>query len=200
MDGPSLRKAGILLFLGIFEFAFCFVLAEIYYPGYSVSTNYISDLGATCRTGNCVFNQPSSMIFNSSIVVLALFLFSVTYFSWKGFGFKALSFFFALSGIGAAGVGIFNESYGSIHTYFSALTFVSIGIQAILVLKVDRSPMSLIYAVTGVITLVATLLFLGGAYFGMGAGGMERMIVYPVLLGGLGFGGYMMGAGSAEMR
>ena len=70
MDGPSLRKAGILLFLGICEFAFCFVLAEIYYPGYSVSTNYISDLGATCRTGNCVFISPPLTIFNSSIVLL----------------------------------------------------------------------------------------------------------------------------------
>lgn len=200
MDGPSLRKAGTLLFLGTAQFAFFFILAEIYYPGYNVSTNYISDLGATCRSGTCNFYQPSSAIFNSSIVLLGLFLLSGSYFLWKGYGSKALSFFVVLAGVGAVGVGTFNESYGSIHAYFSALTFISIGIQALLVSKVAKSPMSYFSAATGVITLGATVLFLGGDYFGIGAGGMERMIVYPVLLVGIAFGGYLMGIASDEMR
>jgi len=200
LDGPSLRKAGTLLFLGTAQFAFFFILAEIYYPGYNVSTNYISDLGATCRSGTCNFYQPSSAIFNSSIVLLGLFLLSGSYFLWKGYGSKALSFFVVLAGVGAVGVGTFNESYGSIHAYFSALTFISIGIQALLVSKVAKSPMSYFSAATGVITLGATVLFLGGDYFGIGAGGMERMIVYPVLLVGIAFGGYLMGIASDEMR
>ncbi len=200
MDGPSLKRAGTLLFLGTMQFAFCFVLSEIYYPGYDVSSNYISDLGATCLKGTCNFYEPSSAIFNSSIVLLGLFLLVGSYFIWKGYGSKALSFFIALSGVGAVGVGTFNESFGPIHAYFSALTFVSIGIQAILVFRVAKSPMSYFSMITGVVTLGATLLFLLGIYFGMGAGGMERMIVYPVLFGGIAFGGYLMGAGSGDLR
>jgi hypothetical membrane protein len=131
---------------------------------------------------------------------LGLFLFSSSYFLWKGYGWKLLPFFVVLSGIGAVGVGTFNESYGSVHAYFSALTFVSIGIQSILVLRVAKPPMSYFSAATGVLTLSATVLFLGGNYFGMGAGGMERMIIYPVLLSGIGFGGYLMGVGSGDVR
>ena len=193
MDGPSLKRAGALLFFGTVQFAFCFVLAEIYYPGYDVSANYISDLGATCRSGTCNFFQPSSAIFSSSIVLLAVSLFLGSYFLWKGYGSKALSFFLLLSGTGAVGVGVLNESYGSVHGYFSALTFVSIGAQAILVSRVAKPPMSYFSAAAGVITLAATVLFLSGEYFGLAAGGMERMIVYPVLLGGIGFAGYLMG-------
>ncbi len=200
MDGQSLKRAGIVIFLGSVQFAFGFVLAEIYYPGYSVSANYISDLGATCRNGVCTFFQPASTIFNSSIVLLGGLLFFGAYFLWNGYGSRALSFFIALSGVGAVGVGVFNESYGAAHVFFSALTFVSTGIQAILVFRVAKSPMSYFSMVTGLLTLAATLLYSAGVYLGLGAGGMERMVVYPVLLGGIAFGGYLMGVGDPETR
>ena len=200
MDGPSLKRAGAIVFLGTVQFAVFLVLAEVYYPGYSVSANYISDLGATCLNGTCKFFQPSSAIFNSSIVLLGVSLFLGSYYLWKGFRSKAVSVFLVLAGIGAVGVGVFNESYGSVHGYFSALTFVSIGIQAILVSKVARPPMSYFSVAAGVITLAATLLFLSGAYFGLDVGGMERMIVYPVLLAGIAFTGYLMGVSNTDQR
>jgi hypothetical membrane protein len=98
------------------------------------------------------------------------------------------------------GVGVFNESYGSIHAFFSALTFVAGGIQAILVSRVARPPMSYFSVAAGVITLAATVLFLSGAYFGLGAGGMERMIAYPVLFSTLAFGGYLIGVSTTDLR
>ena len=36
---PEPKEGGALLFLGTVQFAFCFILAEIYYPGYDVSAN-----------------------------------------------------------------------------------------------------------------------------------------------------------------
>jgi hypothetical membrane protein len=200
VDGASLRRAGALLFLGTVQFLLCFMLAEIYYPGYDVSANYISDLGATCRSGTCKFVQPSSTIFNSSIVLLGASLLFGSYFLWRGYGSKALAFFLMLSGIGAMGVGVFNESYGSIHAVFSALTFVAGRIESILVSRVARPPMSYFSVAAGVTTLAATLLFLSSAYFGLGAGGMERMIVYPALFGTVAFGGYLMGVSSSEVH
>jgi len=197
MDAPSLKRAGTILFVGVGQFAFCFALAEIYYPGYDVSVQTISDLGATCKGGVCKFVQPSSDIFNASVALLGIMLLFTAYYLWKGSGSKALSVFEVLSGIGAMGVGIFNESYGVVHVFFSALTFFSIGIQALLVFKVARPLFSYFSAVTGVITMVALVLYGTGTYLGLGQGGMERMIVYPVLIGGLAFGGYLMALGEA---
>ena len=200
MDAPSLKRAGTILFVGVGQFAFCFALAEIYYPGYDVSVQTISDLGATCKGGVCKFVQPSSDIFNASIVLLGVMLLFTAYFLWKGCGSKALTLFEGLSGIGCIGVGTFNESYGAAHVFFSAFTFFSIGIQALFVFKVAKAPFSYFSAVAGVITLVALVLYGTDTYLGLGQGGMERMIVYPVLIGGLAFGGYLMAAGEAYAR
>jgi len=200
MDAPSLKRAGTALFVGVGQFAFFFALAEIYYPGYDVSTNTISDLGATCEGGVCEFFQPSSDIFNASVVLLGISLLLTAYYLWKGSGSRALSLFEFLSGIGAMGVGVFNESYGVAHVFFSAFTFFSIGIQALLVFKVAKPPLSYFSMVMGVMTLVATVLYGTDTYLGLGQGGMERMIVYPVIIGGLAFGGYLMAFGEAFLR
>ena len=200
VDAPSLKRAGTILFLGVGQFAFFFELAEIYYPSYDVSTQTISDLGATCKGGVCRFVQPSSDIFNASIVLLGVMLLFTAYFLWKGCGSKALSLFEGLAGIGCIGVGIFNESYGGAHVFFSAFTFFSIGIEALFVFKVAKAPFSYFSAVTGVITLVAIVFYGTDTYLGLGQGGMERMIVYPALIGGLAFGGYLMAIGEAYMR
>jgi len=53
-------------------------------------------------------------------------------------------------------------------------------------------PFSSISVILGLMTLGALSLFLGGIYLGLGRGGMERMIAYPVLMWGAGFGGYLM--------
>jgi hypothetical membrane protein len=200
VDAPSLKRAGTILFVGVAQFAFFFALAEIYYPGYDVSTQTISDLGATCKGSVCKFVQPSSDIFNASIVVLGILLLLTAYFLWKGSESKSLSLFEGLAGVGCMGVGTFNESYGGAHVFFSAFTFFSIGIQALLVFKVAKAPFSYLSAVAGVVTLVAIVLYGTDTYLGLGQGGMERMIVYPVLIGGLAFGGYLMAIGESYLR
>jgi len=40
--------------------------------------------------------------------------------------------------------------------------------------------------------LIDLILFTSGNYFGLGIGGMERMIVYPMLVWGLAFAGYLL--------
>ncbi len=197
MDGPNLKRAGIIIFIGVGQFAFCMVLAEIYYPGYDVSVQTISDLGATCKDGVCRFVQPSSDIFNASAVLLGIMLFFAAYYLRKGSGSRSLPLFEGLAGVGLIGVGTFNESYGVAHVFFSAFTFFSIGIQALLVFKVAKPPFSYFSTVAGVISLVAIVLYGTGTYLGLGQGGMERMIVYPVIIGGLAFGGYLMAIGDS---
>jgi hypothetical membrane protein len=198
VDAGALKRAGTCLVVGVGQFAFFLVIAEIYYPGYSDSLNYISDLGATCVDGACKFFEPSSSIFDVSIFLMGVALFPAAYYLRRGSGSRSLAAFLALAGVGAAGVAIFNESYGEVHTLFSAWTFVAAGIQALLVYKVAKPPYSYFSAVTGVVTLAATVLYGAHDYLGLGAGGMERVVVYPVLVGGIAFGGYLMALGDAS--
>ena len=84
--GYSDRKtAGAILFAGALQFVIGFNFAEDLYPGYSVSMNYISDLGATCD-GTCNIVQPSSTIFNSSVTILGLLVLSRCFSSIALFG------------------------------------------------------------------------------------------------------------------
>jgi len=198
MEGRYLKRAGTLILAGTGQFVFFFVLAEIYYPGYNVSSDVISNLGATCNSGVCQFFQPSSDIFNVSVSLLGLALFPAAYYLWKASGGKALPAFEALSGMGALGVGVFNESFGGAHVLFSAMTFIAAGIQSLLVYKVAKPPLRYFSALIGVVTLTATVLYVTDTYLGLGQGGMERMVVYPVLLGGLAFGGYLLGIGESS--
>jgi hypothetical membrane protein len=195
MDGPPLKRAGTILLAGVGQFAFFFAVAEIYYPGYDVSADTISDLGATCKSGACRLFQPSSDIFNLSISLLGVLLFLFAYYLWKGSGSRSLSVFEFLSGVGALGVGVFNETFGVAHVFFSAFTFLAIGIQAILVYKVAKPPLSYFSALCGVVSLVAMVFYATDTYLGLGQGGMERMIVYPALIQGMAFGGYLVALG-----
>jgi len=198
VEGRFLKRAGTLIFVGTGQFLFFFVLAEIYYPGYNVSSDVISNLGATCKSGACQFFQPSSGIFNVSISLLGLALFPAAYYLWKASGTKALPVFEALAGVGALGVGVFNESFGGAHVFFSAFTFVTAGIQSLLVYKVAKPPFSYFAALAGAVTLSATVLYGADIFLGLGEGGMERMVVYPVLIGGIAFGGYLLGLGETS--
>jgi hypothetical membrane protein len=45
-------------------------------------------------------------------------------------------------------------------------------------------PFSVISVILGLITLGALVLFMVGMDLGLGVGGMERMIVYPILMWG----------------
>lgn len=187
-------KAGVVLFIGGVQFAIGMVLAEIYFPGYNVSTNHISDLGAYCpATGPCTVYQPTSDIFTTSVLVLGILVLAGAYFIQKSFAWKPATSLIALTGIGALGVGLFPETTGNIHLLFSFVAFLFAGLSAIVTFWLQKPPLSYFSVILGAVSLVAVFLFGGNIYLGLGAGGMERMIVYPVLLWFIGFGGHLMG-------
>jgi hypothetical membrane protein len=192
-------KAGVAIFVGAVQFSIGLILAEIYYPGYNVSTNYVSDLGATCPTsGACVINQPTSTIFNSSIVLLGILIIVGGYFLQRAFHWKPASTMIALAGIGAMGVGLFPETTGIWHSIFSLIVFLFAGLSALVTARFQKKPMFYFSIILGLATLVALFLYVGSIYAGLGAGGMERMVVYPVLVWSVGFGGHMMAIDEAK--
>ena len=199
-------KAGTAIFVGAAQFGIFLIVAEIYYSAYgalntsgagnttgyvySVSVNFVSDLGATCRS-SCTI-PPSASIFDSSTALLGLLLLSGAYFLHRAFRWKPATGLLALAGIGALGVGLFPETSGVLHTIFSLIAFLFAGLSAVVTAKLVKKPMSYLSIVLGLSTLAALFLLFGGVYLGLGVGGMERMIVYPTLLWGVGFGGHLM--------
>ncbi len=166
------KTAGIIFFIGITQLIFGVTIAEVYYPGYNISQNYISDLGI----------GPSAIIFNVSIFLLGLFIIFGTYFLYKVLKNKFFNVMLILIGIGCMGVGIFTDDVQPIHSIAAIIIFLFGGFAAIFSYKLLKIRFKLINIILGVIALSALVLFITDQYLWLGPGGMERMIVYPILI------------------
>jgi hypothetical membrane protein len=191
------KLAGALLFVAAAQFFVGMLLAEALYPGYSISGNYISDLGATCNgifpnAGECVIHQPTANIFNGSVLLLGGLLVIAAYVFWRSLGWKVFSILILLTGIGAMGLGVFPETAPLAHEIASDIAFIFAGISAIWAYRLTKTPMSYFSVILGVVNLVAIVLLTANVLLGLGIGGMERMIVYPVVLWSVGFGSYLL--------
>jgi hypothetical membrane protein len=182
MNYENKEIAGLLLFIGGVQCVLGIIIAEALYPDYSTSQNYISDLGV----------GPSALIFNSSVFLLGVLAIGGAYFIQRAFNFRLFSILTAITGIGAMGVGLFPEDAGAIHAIFSLITFLFAGLSAIMSCKFQKPPLSYFSIILGALSLLALVLFGSGIYLGLGKGGMERMIAYPVLLWSIGFGGHVI--------
>lgn len=185
------KVAGALFFVAASQFIVGMMVAEAHYPGYSISANYISDLGVGA----------SSMIFNSSVFLLGLLILIGAYYLHRAFNFRLLTLLLVLTAIGAMGVGVLTEDYGQLHPLVSLIAFLFGGLSSVASFRLLKKPFSIIAVVLGFISLGALVLFTGAIDLGLGVGGMERMIAYPILLWGAGFGGYLISyPGKAEVQ
>lgn len=184
------KVAGALFFIATSQFVLALIVAEALYPGYSTSANYISDLGI----------GPSAILFNSSAFIFGLLLAIGTYFLQRAINYTFLTVLLVLTSIGAMGVGVFTEDYITIHVVVSLMTFLFGGLSAVFSaicsyvheFKLLKTPFSIIAVILGVMSLGALALLIGNMDLGLGLGGMERMIVYPLLMWGAGFSGYLI--------
>jgi hypothetical membrane protein len=192
------RAAGILFLAAATQFVLGLTISEALYPGYSISENYISDLGV----------GPSSIIFNSSVFLLGLLLLIGTFYLRRISDFRVLNMLLLIMALGAMGVGVFTEDYRVAHGAVSFVAFLFAGLSALASYRVLQKPFSMISVAFGVISLGALSLFSAGMitsgsltsnivydssfYLGLGPGGMERMIVYPTLMWFAGLGGHLV--------
>ncbi|OGS40231.1 MAG: hypothetical protein A3K77_01260 [Euryarchaeota archaeon RBG_13_31_8] len=175
------KVAGVFFFIAATQFVFGLIVAEALYPGYSISQNYISDLGI----------GPSSIVFNTSIFILGLLSIIGIYFLQRAFHFKMVTILFTIAALSAMGVGIFTENSEPMHIFASFLVFIFSGLSAIFSYKLMKYPFNIIVILLGLMSLSAMILLIGNIYVGLGVGGMERIIVYPILIWMIGFGGYL---------
>jgi hypothetical membrane protein len=191
------KAAGVLFFVAAVQFILGLVISEALYPDYSLSGNYVSDLGI----------GPSAIVFNSSVFLLGLLLVIGVYFIRQLSDFKMLNIFLFLMAIGAMGVGVFTEDFPIAHAAVALMAFFFGGLSAIASAKVLKKPFSLVSIALGAMTVGALVLYSSGIitsgsltgnvaydsnfYLGLGPGGMERMVIYPALLWLAGFGAYL---------
>lgn len=190
----SARAGGALLIFGALQFIVGMIVVQSRYAGYSLSQNYISDLGGA--------QSPWALVFDASVILLGICAIFGVLLIWGAFDpsrGRGLGLTFVLiGGIGAIGVGVFPETTpvlnGGMHTIVSFIAFLGAGLGLTILSSAMANgahwqisrPFTL---ACGVVTLAAIALFAAGQetgsvsyYLGLGPGGMERLIVAPVLL------------------
>jgi hypothetical membrane protein len=186
----SVRSGGVLFALAAAQFVVVMAVVQQHYAGYSLSQNYISDLGGA--------HSPWALLFDGSVILLGLLTILASLLAWNAFDERPSRgiglFFLMVAGVGAIGVGAFPETTpvlsGGAHVIASDVAFLGAGLAFLVLSFAMRAPPHWRYSSTytlfsGLLVLVAIGLFVSGHYVGLGPGGMERLIVAPVLLWGL---------------
>jgi hypothetical membrane protein len=182
--------AGVTVLMGV-------VTAEALYPAtYTTHENEISDLGAT-RPPFSISRQPSAEIFNTAMIVSGAMVLSAAALLHRAGDPRRITIPIAALGTGTLGVGLFPGSNETFHPLFATLAFVSGGAAAILSSDIQEIPVRYLSRFLGAIALGALLVGIAGestfAFEELGDGGVERWIVYPVVLWMTAFGGWLTG-------
>jgi hypothetical membrane protein len=204
------RNAGALFSLGGLLFLLLTTVSEAVYPNFSLQTNAISDAAAV---GASTFAVEETAILGAGLcwAVGAYYLF-------RGTGRRRMLVLNVLPGLGFLLAGVSPENVNvAIHSVGALLAFPFGGIVAILSFRMIRSQYRYFAVALGALSLVSTFVtFVGGQIAGpcgsctgsttyirslealaLGLGGWESMIIYPLLLWLIGFGGYLLASGNA---
>jgi len=185
--GRSVRWGGLLIALGAIQFAVANAWVQSRYGGYSLLTNYISDLGNTSTS-------PLPSVFNVSIIVLGVFAFFGILLAWGGFprgGPRVVGLFLLLiASIAAVLVGLYPENVnGTVHDTASLLVFLPAGL-ALVIVSNGMKPGTMWYGYRAFTLLLGLVILFSLAYYAptqaysttWDPGLIERLIVYPILL------------------
>ncbi len=191
--------SGFVAFMGI-------ITAEVLYPNYSTRQD-ISDLGST-RPPDPIIHEPSATIFNSTMLLTGALVLVAAYFVYRTVDRRGFPVALAIFGASIFGVGVFPGNVTPWHGLFALLTFFTGGITAILSSRVVSRPFSVLCGLFGGISLLVlvSVFFYGLVIRGphplafLGSGGIERWVVYPLVLWILAFGGYLLGTADTTLR
>jgi len=191
-------RAGFLLLIGSLIFFYGMVLAEFTYVDYSVSNNFISDLGNFDHLVPALIFNPSIILFGLCAIYAGVVL--------KNNLDRVLGILIIIAGIGGMGVGIFNEAtILLLHLSFAFTVFLVGGFAIIWSIKVLYvPPLSYVLMVLAGIVfffvsfVISNMLFGTKIHFGIGVGGMERMVVFPTIIWVMIMGIYLLAQANAR--
>jgi len=210
----------MMLFVGNTVFVLGLTVAESVFPGYSVSRDFISDLGAPIAVplnppGILTIHQPASIIYILSLSILTILSLEAAWQFRQTFPAKR---FWKVFFVFAAGLVALPLSYipyyvyadqqimqpisnvpalliagAIVHDALSGLVFFFGGLSAVESRKLVMKPLDRLFPIAGIITISAAVLSGVGVNLGLGPGGIERIVAYPILVWALAFGGYLIG-------
>jgi len=195
----TIKIGGLLYVVAVFQFFVFELVAETLYPGYSVASNYVSDLGATCVNPpsnlSCVVHQPTAAIFDATVSLMGLLLLAGACFVYHGTRKKPYLITSAVADLAILLIGVFPENTGSAHAVVSEVSFVFTGISLVLAWTIVKGRIiSYLMVAFGAMTLFFTLTDVPAR--DVGVGGQERLLVLSALVGLLTLGGYLTGRDS----
>jgi hypothetical membrane protein len=124
------------------------------------------------------------------------------WFAARALGRRAMLVPTALLGLGCVGVGVFPLTHPAPHTLFALVAFLAGGVALIVSSRVTAAPFRQLWALLGVVALAATamgVLFLEWApVAALGEGGIERWIIYPIVLWLVAFGSYLLAVAACQ--
>ena len=170
----------VLLFIGSVQWYFGLLLAESWYPGYSSTIDYVSDLG----TG------PTASIYNASVFLLGLCLVFASYFLYDELKSRVFILLVFLTGVGCIGLGLFPANMQPMHSFATLIAILFGAFSAIASFRVQKPPLSYLSVILGLVVLGAVVLFMPylglevgstETFLGIAKGSMERWAIYPLL-------------------
>jgi hypothetical membrane protein len=196
----SVHHGSALWLAGALQFVVAMVVVQLSWTGahpYSLTQNYISDLGNTgcgdwpSGTTHYVCS-PWHLVFDVSSVVLGLLIVLGAFLVRTGFPMRRSSKvglgLVGIAGLGSIGVGLAPENVNvAVHVGSAGMIFLggslALVVLAIAMFRDTRWNGYRAYTLfSGLVGLIALALFQTGRYLGLGAGGMERLVAAPLLL------------------
>ena len=185
--GRSVRWGGLLIALGAVQFAVANAIVQTRYAGYSLLTNYISDLGNTSTS-------PLHVVFNVSIILLGTLALLGIVLAWGGFprgGSRVVGLFLlVIASVAAILVGLYPENVNAtVHDTASLMVFLPAGV-ALVILSAGMRTGTMWYGYRALTLILGAVVLLSLAYYAptqtfgttWDPGLIERLIVYPILL------------------
>jgi hypothetical membrane protein len=182
------QLAGLALVALAAQFMTVIMLAASIAPDYDFANGAISDLGAIPET---------ALLFNVSLGAVGVLNVVAGWLLVGGERRMPALGVFVLAGAGALGAAAFPLDRGGLHSIFALVAFVAFNLEPVVIGLVRRGSLRAISVAVGAIGLTFVALMIVGdggnpAVFGpINHGGAERMIVYPVMLWLLAYGGLL---------
>ncbi|WP_459191940.1 DUF998 domain-containing protein [Halosimplex sp. J119] len=186
----SRTLAGLIFLVLSAQFLTVIMLAAAMAPGYDFGAAAISDLGVVPET---------ALLFNASLALVGVLNLVGGYLYYRAHDKRWLLAIYALAGVGALGAAAFPLDTGGLHSLFALLAFVFFNLEAVGSAATVSGVLRAVSVLAGTVGLVFVVLMIVGdagntAAFGpINHGGTERMMVYPVMIWMIAFGGYLLG-------
>ncbi|MFW9870430.1 MAG: DUF998 domain-containing protein [Candidatus Thorarchaeota archaeon] len=191
MNLENEKVAGLFLFFGTVQYLFTILILAMVEPSYSISTNFISDLGIGT---NAIVFTVTMVIWGGTAAIAAIFLYRSAA-TEPFFPLRLLALALMVGGLGIVGSGLVPE-YSTpgiaLHFYLTTVGALSALVAVFLSYKLVNPPFSYVQIFMGGLALLTTILLLSGNDLGIGLGGMERMNAYSFIIWLLSLSGALM--------